>query len=206
MRRVWLGAVIGAAVVGIPLGLLTSDGVEPKPSTSSPAPGLVQLQSEPQPDSTIRVIGMPSTSSSSTLKATAVGALIGGSGAVLAQIAAGQINRRHRRDDRKLERIDSMLEALDKLDVAYADDIDNNGADIDVSTKLAAAERKFSRSVRLVSGRAVRESAEEVQKALQRYALTYGENEEPDRPTLHDIKRLQDALMENVKNAVRMLR
>ncbi len=202
MRRYWLGALMGAAAVGIPLGILTADGVE----TAQPSPDSVQLPPEPEPDSTIRVVGMPSSSSSATLKATAIGALIGGGGAVLAQIAAGQINRRHRRDDRKLERIDSMLEALDALEVAYAEDIVNDDPDADVSTQLAAAERKFSRSVRLVSGRPIRESADRLQSALQRYALTYGETEEPDRPTLHDIRTLQDDLMRNVKAAVRELR
>lgn len=205
MRRYWQGAAIGAAIVGIPLGLLTADNSE-APQPALPVGELTTLPVEPEADSVIRVVGIPSGSSSSTWKATAVGGLIGGGGAVLAQVAASRFNRRHRRDDRKLERIDAMLEALDELEIAYAEDITNDDPDIDASNKLAAAERKFARSVQLVSGHEVREAAEQVQSTLRQHALTFGETDEDDRPTLKQIKTLQDALMKQVKDAVRKLR
>lgn len=192
---VHLAACIGGLAGGFLLGTVVSDGL-----IADSRATVVQSTPAAQnaPDLTVQVIGAPQSGSSASVWSTAIGGLIGVGGSVSAQVVAGRFSRSHRRDDRKLDRIDAMLEALHELDELYAADMESDTGRQD-TPKLVAAERQFTRAVDLVPSKDLRAAALHCQAMMRLYALMRLEEDELDRPTAQDIEVAQAKMIAEVK-------
>lgn len=155
---------------------------------------------------TVRVEG---ASSGGSLPPAVVGGIAGGLigivGAVSAQFVNGRIERGQRTDDRRLNRLDSLKDAIDALDAAYMADDTQAVPDAASIDSFLAAERKFRRTVALIDNDKIRELAETCHAKMLSYALTRSEPDEQGA-TVQAVQTAQTQLFDAILGATLRMR